>query len=251
MPFWTFLIAGASLAGVPVVTAGFYSKDWILAEDWSAGAWGHWLWAAGLVGALLTSVYIFRVVFLVFFGEQKKVPTIERSCRIAVPLVVLAVLSIVGGLVEVPRTLGNLPAFSTFMHSVLPAGPEVGRVEGVLELGAAIAAFGGIALAWLLYLRHPRLVAALAAAPIARQLGRFWSGGWGFDLLYDRLLVRPYRCFARADEHDVFDEPSRGIALASRAMNRALARSQNGRARWYVMGLAAGTAIIVALVLFA
>jgi NADH-quinone oxidoreductase subunit L len=249
--FWTFLIAGASLAGVPIVTAGFYSKDWILAEDWTARSGGQWLWAAGLVGALLTSIYIFRVIFLVFFGPQRCEPAIDRRLRIHVPLVVLAVFSIVGGLVEVPRTLGNLPLFSRFLETVLPAGREIGLpLEAGLELAAAAVALGGIAIAWALYLRYPGALARLARAPIAAPLARFWSSGWGFDALYEHLFVRPYRWFARADRRDLLDEPFRGIALAARGLNHALSRSENGKLRWYAITLAGGTALIVALVLF-
>ncbi len=69
LTFWTFLVASASLAAVPLVTAGFYSKDLILFEAWSSTAGSPWLWAAGLVGALLTSIYTFRMVFLTFFGQ--------------------------------------------------------------------------------------------------------------------------------------------------------------------------------------
>jgi len=250
--FWTFLIGGASLAGVPILTAGFYSKDWILSEEWTAGPGGPWLWAAGLAGALLTSLYIFRVIFLVFFGAQQRAPVIDRRARIHVPLVILAALSVVGGLVQVPRTLGYLPLFARFVQTALPAGREAGvGLEAGLELVAAVAALGGIVIAWALYLGHPGIVAALGRAPLAARLARYWSSGWGFDAIYDRLVVRPYRWLARVDQGDVLDEPYRGIAVAARGLNHALSRSENGKLRWYAMGLAGGTAIIVALVLFA
>ena len=68
MTFLPFLIGSASLAGVPLLTAGFYSKDLILWQIWASEQGSIWLWAVGLVGALLTAIYIFRVVFQVFFG---------------------------------------------------------------------------------------------------------------------------------------------------------------------------------------
>lgn len=249
--FWTFLIAGASLAGVPIVTAGFYSKDWILSEAWTASPGGPVLWAAGLLGALLTSIYIFRVIFVVFFGAERRKPTVDGRARIHAPLAVLSVLSIVGGLVEVPRTLGHLPLFSGFLQSALPAGREVSLgLDAALELGAAGAALGGIVIAWALYLRYPAALATLARAPIAAGLASYWSRGWGFDAIYDRLLVRPYLWLAHAGRNDVLDQPFRGIAFAVRGLNHTLSRSENGNLRWYAMGLAGGTAIIVALVLF-
>jgi NADH-quinone oxidoreductase subunit L len=249
--FWTFLIAGASLSGFPIVTAGFYSKDWILDEAWTAGAGGPWLWAAGIVGTLLTAIYTFRVVFLVFFGEQKTAPTVVRQRRVLVPLVILAVLSVIGGLVQVPRTLGNVPAFSTFMTSALPPGRDIGvGLEALLESVAAAVAVGGLAIAWMAFLRFPRAVVALARLPVARHLGRFWSGGWGFDSLYSWLVERPYRWFARVDQTDVVDQPFRGLALAARGLGRALTRSETGRLRWYAMSIVAGAVIVIAVVLF-
>src|SRR6185312_7725261 len=103
--FWTFLIGSASLAAVPIVTAGFYSKDLILFDAWSSAAGGPWLWLAGLVGALLTSLYTFRMVFLTFFGDLQGRPAGHGGWRMEGPLVVLAVLAIVAGFVELPPTL--------------------------------------------------------------------------------------------------------------------------------------------------
>jgi NADH-quinone oxidoreductase subunit L len=250
--FWTFLVAGASLSGFPIVTAGFYSKDWILDQAWTAGTGGRWLWGAGIVGALLTAIYTFRVVFLVFFGEEKKAPAVARRGRVLVPLVILAVLSVIGGLVEVPRTLGNLPVFSTFMSSTLPARRDVGvGLEALLESATAAAAIGGIVIAWMLFLRFSRAVVPLTRGPVARHLGRFWAGGWGFDFLYGRLVERPYHWFARVDQRDVIDQPFRGVALGARGLNRALARSETGHLRWYAMSIVAGAVIVIAVVLFA
>ena len=93
LAFWSFLIGSISLAALPLIDAGFYSKDLILWEAWSDGALGPWLWAAGLVGALLTAIYIFRAVFVVFFGPVRLEPTGPTGWRIAVPLVVLSVLA--------------------------------------------------------------------------------------------------------------------------------------------------------------
>jgi NADH-quinone oxidoreductase subunit L len=250
--FWTFLVAGASLSGFPIVTAGFYSKDWILDEAWTAAAGGHWLWAAGIVGTLLTALYTFRVVFLVFFGEEKTAPTVVRQGRVLVPLVILAILSAVGGLVQVPRTLGNLPVFSTFMRSALPAGREMGvGLEALLESIVGAVAVSGIAIAWVVYLRFPRVAAVLPRGPVTRQLGRFWSAGWGFDVLYGWLIERPYRWFARVDQRDAVDQPFRGVALGARGLGRLLTRSETGHLRWYAMSIVAGAVIVIAIVLFA
>src|SRR4051794_29449219 len=107
--FWTFLIGSASLAALPLVTAGFYSKDLILWQAWSSAGGNPWLWAAGWGGAILTGLYIFRVVFLVFFGEARTAtpPETRRpGLRITIPLIVLAAFSLVGGWIETPPFFG-------------------------------------------------------------------------------------------------------------------------------------------------
>jgi NADH-quinone oxidoreductase subunit L len=77
--FWTFLIGSASLSALPLVTAGFYSKDLILWKAWSSGSGSMVLWAAGLFGAFITSIYTFRMVFLTFFGRSKPAKAISRE----------------------------------------------------------------------------------------------------------------------------------------------------------------------------
>jgi NADH-quinone oxidoreductase subunit L len=278
LAFWTFLAGAASLSALPLVTAGFYSKDKILFDVWSAPAGGPVLWAAGLAGALLTSLYIFRVVFRVFFGEPaEKVrasePLRRPGLRIAIPLVVLAVFSIGAGFIELPGPLGNLPAFSNFLAPILPPGiPEGGAagLEAWLEFDAAAASLAGLALAWWFFLRRPAWTARAAASPAGAALARFWSGGWGFDWVYERvfirpyiylaaldkddifdwlaenLLARPYRAIARLSRDDVIDALFTGVARANAAANRALSLTQNGLLRWYVAGAAAGAIILLA-----
>ncbi|HTJ54736.1 MAG TPA: NADH-quinone oxidoreductase subunit L, partial [Nitrosospira sp.] len=159
--FWTFLIGSASLAALPLVTAGFYSKDLILWQAWSSAGGNPWLWAAGWGGAILTGLYIFRVVFLVFFGEARTAapPETRRpGLRITIPLIVLAAFSLVGGWIETPPFLGNLTLFSDFVQHALPPAQAVHdgkNDETILELLAIAASLGGIALAYLLFLRYP------------------------------------------------------------------------------------------------
>jgi NADH-quinone oxidoreductase subunit L len=114
--FVTFLIGSASLAGFPLITAGFFSKDLILWQTWASVHSSRWLWGAGVVGALLTTVYSFRLVFRVFFGPERTPVHTTPRFRIRVVLVVLALLSLVGGWLEVPETIGHLwPGFRTVL----------------------------------------------------------------------------------------------------------------------------------------
>ena len=83
--FWTFLIAGCSLAGLPLITAGYYSKDLILWSAGSSAAGSTGLWAAGVAGVVLTSLYTFRLIFLVFFGPVRAPVTSRPGLAMTIP----------------------------------------------------------------------------------------------------------------------------------------------------------------------
>ncbi|HET7062269.1 MAG TPA: NADH-quinone oxidoreductase subunit L [Nitrosospira sp.] len=254
--FWTFLIGGASLAAVPVVTAGFYSKDLILTQSWLSTNGGPWLWAAGWVGAILTSLYIFRVIFLVFFGEARGPELSKRTgLRMSVPMLILAALSIAGGWIETPPFLGNLTLFSNFVRHALPAtqfihGDESGRTELILELLAISASLAGIFLAYLLFLRYPAFLHGLMLMPALARLRKFWHYGWDFDRLYDVLFVRPYIWLARSNQGDVIDNVYSGVARLCLAFYRGLSATQTGLVRQYAAAIAAGSAAIVFIAIF-
>ncbi len=251
--FWTFLIGSASLAALPIVTAGFYSKDLILFETWSSVLGGPWLWLAGLVGALLTSVYTFRMVFLTFFGDLQRRPTGRPGWRLNVPLVVLAVLAIISGFVELPSTLGDKPYFSTFMQSVLPTVvnlPAHATEMARLQIVAGIVSLAGIYVAWALVLRHRAALASLTRSPALRALHRFWYAGWGFDRLYDVVFVQPLAWFAAVDKRDGIDRVYDGLAWGARTAWRELSETETGRVRWYAAGLTVGALVITTIVMF-
>lgn len=253
LTFWTFLVGSASLAAVPVITAGFYSKDLILWAAWSAEDGNVWLWAAGLVGAFITSIYTFRMVVLTFFGEATQHIAKKPGMNMALPLVVLAALSLLGGFVDLPKTLGDQPFFSDFLHEALPATHFVDESTGkeaLFVIIAAVVALSGIYLAYQLFLWSPQLVANLIRTPVGTAVHRFWSSGWGFDWLYDKLFVQPYVWVARADRSDFVDLIYSGISWLTVTFWQTLRQSQTGVVRWYAAGVAIGAAIIVAVVTF-
>ena len=251
--FWTFLIGAGSLSALPLVTAGFYSKDLILSRAWSLPAGSPWLWAAGLIGAFITSLYAFRVVFVAFLGPSRGLVRRRPGPGITIPLVVLAFLSVTGGWLNTPPFLGNVQLLSRFLETTLPAPTNEGgggTEELALEGAAAAVSLLGLGLAYLLFLRRRRYAERLAGTAIGGILGHFWFSGWGFDWCYDTLLVQPYLWLARTGKDDVIDLFYRAVAWLSRVFSSGLSLTENGRVRWYAAGLALGAAIVFAVVVW-
>ncbi len=250
LTFWTFLAGAASLAAFPIITAGFFSKELILYQTWFSDRGNPWLWAAGLVSALLTALYSFRIVFLVFYGELRERPAWRPGPQMQIPLVILAILAIVAGYIEIPYTQVNVAFFSSFLSHSLPPATLV-HADPALEIGltaaAVVATLVGIYLAYLFFLRSPALAARLAGTPWGDPLRRWWLAGWGFDRLYDRLFVRPVVWLANFNRDDFIDLAYQGIAWANQIAWRLLSATQGGQLRWYAMGIAFGAALIIGI----
>lgn len=252
--FWGFVIGGSALAGLPLITAGFYSKDLIIWEAFSSVNGSTTLWVAALVGVVLTALYIYRLIFLVFYGEKHMDVSHRPGWRMSVPIVTLSVLAVVGGFVNIPRSLGGVPAFTTLLQSALPQfieGHRTAITEGFSE-GISAAAFAlGLTLAYLLYIRKPRLVNAMATSRVSQAIHRFWFSDWGMDWLYDRAFVRPFEWLALIDKHDFIEFFYDAVQFVTEWSWRVLRRTENGRLRWYAAGVTAGTVIFVAIALWA
>ncbi|MHB9129821.1 MAG: NADH-quinone oxidoreductase subunit L [Armatimonadota bacterium] len=251
--FWTFLIGALSLSSFPFITAGFYSKDLIIYDSYASTLGSPWLLAAALLGAFITALYSFRMVFTVFFGEEKTIAKKVTSLLILLPLVVLAIPSMIAGFFELPENLGNIRMVSPFLEHVLPATPIIHgslSVEFRVQLLSEIASIGGILLAYLLYLRQPAAVSKLATSPVVGAVRRFWKEGWGVDWLYDRLFVRPFLWFTRINKRDFIDAIYLAIAWLTEELNRLFSLTQNGKVRWYAVGMAIGAIILIVIVVW-
>jgi NADH-quinone oxidoreductase subunit L len=243
--FWTFLIAGCSLAGLPFLTAGFFSKDLIIWDAWSAQNGDPALWIAGIIGALLTSLYTFRMIFRVFFGPLGIPVTKRPGYAMTIPLVVLGVLSVVGGYLKQPL-LG-------FLHSTLPSAIEAHAGSLTEVRSEAIAGFiflVGLYFAYLFHLQKRNLANALVAKPVGRMLHEWWFADWGFDWIYDKIFVQPFIWTAEVNKSDFVDAFYTGIARLTQMFYRGLSRTETGRVRWYAATMAAGSVLFIAMVLF-
>ncbi len=254
----TFLVGALAIAGVPIF-AGFFSKDLILE---SAFAGGHYVvWGVGLCAAALTAFYVFRAYFLAFEGASRV--EAERAAHLhesppsmTVPLVVLAVLSLVGGWVGLPHGVlwGNqLDHYLQPSLAVAHGGEHhlSGAVILMLTLLAVVIALSSIGVAYSMYLRSPG-----SADRVQEKVGGFFDLLWNkyyVDEIYEALILKPYSELSRLvwqvlDVRGV-DGVVNGIASLSGGFGEWLRRLQNGNVQSYALVMLVGAACLV-LVLF-
>ncbi len=238
LAYASFIVGGAALAALPLLTAGFYSKDEIL---WEAFASGHsGLLYAGLAGAFLTSIYTFRLIFIAFHGEAKTEAHAGHGIAHNLPLAALIVLSTFVGALITPPLAGVLP------QSVGHAG---GEAKHGLELLSGAIAVLGIGIAALLFLGKRSLVTSVAQSAPGRLLGAWWYAAWGFDWLYDKLFVQPYLLLCRLLNRDPVDLSIGLLPLLARGGHFALRQSQTGNLRWYATSIVGGAVFVLAALL--
>ena len=194
--FWTFLIGGLALSGFPLVTAGFWSKDMILAEAFGTSQWGVLITLA--LAALLTAFYTMRQITLTFLGEprtQAADHAVESKWTMTLPLVILAFFSITAGWTGIeegfPVLGGIVPNWMhDFVGGTLLEHPEILEFSIVPLLISLTVALGGLLIGWLVY----RNTKAGAPDPLERPLGpvyRVLKNKYYFDELYNWAFVRP------------------------------------------------------------
>jgi NADH-quinone oxidoreductase subunit L len=232
--YWSFLIGSAALAALPF-TSGFYSKDAILLSAWEQPGIGPWLWAGGLLGALLTAIYSFRLVFIVFFGAAQTEPDRQPGWKMALPLSLLCVLSLVGGWF-------TLPLDAVFQHAT--AGGH-GAVNHSIEIISIATPLLGLGIAYLLYLGRQLSISSLAESSAGKALRHFWQQGWQIDALYFSLLVNPFSRIAQRWRKEPIDLLYNALVWFSRLLHRGLAALQTGQLRWYATTMVIGLVLLL------
>jgi NADH-quinone oxidoreductase subunit L len=193
--FWTFLIGGFALSGFPLITAGFWSKDEILAETF---AHNPAIFVTLALAALLTAFYTMRQITLTFLGEARTKAAEEASetpWTMTGPLLILSVFAIGFGWVGIPAqfpVLGGLIPnwFHGFVGATLLAEPEAVAFNFVPLLTSLVVALGGISLGWLVY----RNTAAGQADPLEKWLGPLYpvlKNKYYFDEIYSTIFIKP------------------------------------------------------------
>jgi NADH-quinone oxidoreductase subunit L len=254
--FWTMFIATLAIAAVPPFS-GYFSKDLILEAAYDSGH--SWLWFLGVITAGLTSFYMFRLIFMTFFGEsrvdsEKQHHLHESPAVMTIPLIVLAILATVGGWVNLPDGLlwGN--AFVRFLAPAVGAfRPIVEASPTSLSLVASIASALGIALAYLFYLRLPGIPMLLAWR--LQDLYNLLLNKYYIDQLYNLIVTRPLfwvsnNVLNRAIDSFAIDGAADGAGLAVQTSGQIARRAETGNVQNYAFVYLLGALGIVAYYLY-
>ena len=279
---WTYvtmLTATLAIAGIPPF-AGFFSKDSILLSAFESEiggrATGYALYGFGLLTALLTSFYMFRLIFLTFQGkprfDEHKVHVHESPNSMLVPLITLAVLSLIGGWLASPTFWGGtdyfarflFPVFGTGHHPVIGAAsqiatlattstPEEQYTEWVFATIAVCTVLIGIAVAYWLYLKRPEKADGLAKSlkpAYTTLLNKYY-----LDEFYAAMIVKPLLWIStnvlwKAADVTGIDGAVNGIAAGTTAIGDGVRHTQSGNTRSYAVWVVIGAMVVIAVIFF-
>jgi len=252
--FWTMFAAVLAISGIPLF-AGFFSKDEIL---WKAFSQGNLiLWIIGLVTAGMTAFYMFRLFFLTFFGKSRVEESIKSHIHespkiMTVPLMVLAVLSIIGGYIGVPKSLGGGNNFESFLSPVFGEKEVIAlhpvSTEYLLMALSVVVALLGIFFAYRFYVKSPELPKSLAqrfSFPYKLLLNKYYV-----DELYSKIIVNPLLKFAnflwQFFDVKVIDGIANGLADIVNWFAGIGRKVQTGYVRNYALAMVFGVILILA-----
>lgn len=269
--FWTMTMGVFAIAGIPPL-AGFFSKDEILFQAFTSdNPIGKLLWLVGLITAGMTSFYMFRLWFKTFFGAERFVEHADHSDEghhghgvhesplvMTLPLMVLALLSVIGGWVGIPAALGGHDEIGEFLEPVLSTGVAAAENSThALELGLAavsvLVALLGFFVAYVLYYKKPGTAAGYAQK--FPGLYRIVENKFYVDEIYQGVIVTPLLMFSRLFLGTIFDGGIVGGAgyaagAGTRGLGSLVRRVQSGNIRSYAGWLALGAAAVIAIMVF-
>ena len=270
---WTFLVMGIAtlaIAGIPPF-AGFWSKDEILWQAYSSphGSWVIWL--IGVITAFITSFYMFRLFFMTFFGDYKGAHVDEHGHStqndhghgephespmvMLVPLMILALLSVVGGLVGIGNRFEHFlePVFGAGAATEV-AGEAASRGTELMLMGISVAvALLGLVVAYVLYISKPYLPQKVADA-----LNGFYTtvlNKYYVDEIYAKLFVKPLidgstSILWQGVDRKVIDDTVNNAADGARKVSDQVRHMQSGNLRSYAGWIAAGSALVIAFMIW-
>jgi NADH-quinone oxidoreductase subunit L len=262
--YWTFLVATLAISGIPPL-AGFFSKDEILWRAFSThlGGVGVLFWALGLAAAVITAFYMFRLFFMAFTGESRASEDVKKHIHespfsMSSVLILLGILSAVGGFIGVPKLLGGHNTFERFLEPVFPhLGSRLSEHsahswEIALLVCSLIAAVGGIFLAYLLYVKRTDLTKKFVKN--YKALYQLVYDKYRIDELYEKVFIRPFfslgETFSGAVDNKMIDGVLRFMTAGTARVGRLFMILQGGDVRVYGRVLLGGLLLILIIVVF-
>lgn len=255
--FWTMLIGTIAISGIPPF-AGFFSKDEILAAAFTHSTT---MWVIGVITAMFTSFYMFRMLYLTFYGKFRGTADQEHHLHesprtMTIPLVVLAVLSVIGGFIGIPETLGGHHWLAHFLApvfepsaTVLPRTESVASTEYLLMAASVAGALAALAYAYVRYVKNAHVPAAdTEERPGAVSLSyhKFY-----IDEIYDWLIRKPLDAlsvfFYRVVDLLAIDGFINGLGKLSVRSGKGLRLLQTGNVGFYIFMMVAS---IIAILIF-
>lgn len=249
--FACFAIGGGALAAIPFLTVGFFSKDAILWQVWAHGhttgieTFGTLFWV-GVAGAFLTSIYTFRLIWIVFFGEEKTAYHPIKGATYWAPLAILAVLSTgVGALLQAPvigiLNQAGIPAF--VMTDALA------HLQHGVELKAVGIALAGLAVGIFLFAFAYGAVKSFAQSSLGAGLAHICRTAFGFDALYDIVFVKPYLFIAKILGRDPVDGLWLVLPAIVKGGNSFTSARQTGSLREYASSMSLGIVVLLMILI--
>lgn len=243
--FACFAIGGGALAAIPFITVGFFSKDAILGAVWVQGesiAVYNSLYWAGVAGAFLTSIYTFRLIWVVFFGKENTPYHAIKGITFWGPLAILAVLStFVGAALKAPvesiLNAAKIPAF------VIPEALEHGMHSA--EYTAVGIALVGLVIGVVLFAFAYSAVKGFAKTSLGAGLANICRNALGFDALYDIVFVKPYLLIAKILGRDPIDRLWLVLPALVKGGHSFTSSRQTGSLRDYASSMALGIFVLL------
>ena len=243
--FACFAIGGGALAAIPFITVGFFSKDAILGAVWMKGqavALYDCLYWTGVAGAFLTSIYTFRLIWVVFFGKENTPYHAIKGVTYWGPLSILAVLStFVGAALKAPvesiLNAAKIPAV------IIPEAMEAG-VHGAEHMAVGIA-LAGLVIGVILFAFAYGAVKSFAKTSLGAGLANICRNALGFDTLYDLIFVKPYLLIAKICGRDPIDGLWLVLPAIVKAGNGFTSSRQTGSLREYASSMSLGIVVLL------
>ena len=242
IPFASMLIGSLALAALPG-TSGYFSKDAILLTagggELYGSAQGLFFWGGAVVAAFMTSLYTTRMILITFFGELKTEPHAQSRITMWGPLLVLCALSIGGG------WLG----FTVLDAYVNDGGVSVEFHADPIALLTVFIPMLGILFGYLIWGSHTIRIERFANSQLGQRLRQFFFRGWGFDWIYDTLVVKPFVRVAQLNKSDFVDLMFTATATVTAFLHQTVGRTQTGQLRWYATNMICGLILVVLIVI--